>query len=154
MEHELMEKDDWLVKQAKMTADEVHASNLEWFYGLLVQWLGDLEPNQKQQIAGWIKADPKWITIKLENRKKFQSELAQLLKSRENLKKNLGVWIHQPETHWTEAFKNRLEIKKQEWKEIFLKIDASTLPRQRQHAAQELQNYIDDFFILSQQSAN
>ena len=154
MEQELRKKDDLLIKQAKMTIDEVHASILEWFYGLLKQWLGDLELDQKQQIASWVNADPEWITIKLENRKNFQVELTQLLRSKENLKENLNIWIHQPETHWTEAFKNRLEYKKQEWKEIILKVDAITLPRQRRHVADELQNYIDDFLILSQQPAS
>ena len=35
MEQELIEKDDWLVKQSKMTVDEAHASTLKWFFELL-----------------------------------------------------------------------------------------------------------------------
>ena len=154
MEQEFIEKEDWLVKQAKMTADEAKASTLKWFYGLLEKWMGDLEPDQKEQIAGWVKADLEWTAIKLENRNKFQAELAQILRSKNNLKEKLHVWMHQPETHWTEAFKKQLELKKQEWKEIILKVNAITLPRQRQHAADELQKYIDDFLILSQQPAS
>lgn len=154
MEQELIEKEDWLVKQAKMTDEEAQASTQKWFVGLLEKWLGDLEPDQKQQITGWVKADQEWTAIKLENRKLFQTELAQLLRSKENLKENLNIWMHQPETHWTEDFKERLEDKKQEWKEIVLKVDAITLPHQRQHAVDELQNYIDDFLILSQQPAS
>ena len=151
MEMALIKRDDWLVKQVKMTPEEVHASRLEWFFGLLEDWLGDLEQDQKQQIAGWVKTDPEWTVIKLENRKKSQTNLAQLLCSNENLRENVHTWIHQPETHWTEAFKNRIEDKKKEWKEIILKIDAITLSHQRQHAANELQAYIDDFLMLSKQ---
>ena len=154
MERELIEKDDWLVKQSKMTADEAHASILKWFFELLEKWLGGLEPDQKQKISSWIKADPDWTNIKLKNRKKFQSELAQILRAKENLKENLHIWLHEPETYWTEEFKNRLEYKKQEWKEIILKVDEITLPHQRQNAADELQNYINDFLTLSQQTAS
>ena len=154
MERELIEKDDWLVKQSKMTADEAHASILKWFFELLEKWLGGLESNQKQKISSWVKADPGWTNIKLKNRKKFQSELAQILRAKENLSENLHIWLHEPETYWTKDFKNRLEYKKQEWKEIILKIDEITLPHQRQHAANELKNYIDDFLTLSQQTAS
>ncbi|MZH02975.1 MAG: hypothetical protein F3745_06165 [Nitrospinae bacterium] len=98
MEHEFIEKEDWLDKQSKMTADEAHASTLKWFVGLLEKWLGDLEPDQKQKISSWVKADPDWTAIKLKNRKKFQTELAQLLRSKNSLKENLNVWLHQPET--------------------------------------------------------
>ena len=154
MEKEFIEKEDWLVKQAKMTAEEAHASRVKWFVGVLEKWLGEVKPGQKQNIASWVKADPEWTAMKLKNRKKFQTELAQLLRSKENLKENLDVWINQPETHWTEDFQKRLEYKEQEWKEFILKVDAITLPRQRQHAADELQNYIDDFLILSQQQAS
>ena len=115
-------------------------------------WLGDLEPDQKQQIADWVKTDPEWTVSKLENRKKSQTNLAQLLRSNENLPENVHTWIHQPETHWTEAFKNQIEDKKKEWKEIILKVDAITLPHQRQQAANKLQTYIDNFLILSKQT--
>ena len=105
-------------------------------------------------IAIWVKADPRWTAIKIKNRKKFQAQLTQTLKSKRNIKENLNVWIHQPELHWTEGFGNRLEQKKQEWIEIILKVDEITLPRQRQHAADQLQNYIDDFLTLSHQTGS
>ena len=135
-----------------MTPEEVHASTLEWFFGLLEDWLGDLEQDQKQQVADWVQTDPEWTVIKLEKRKKSQTNLAQLLRSNENLRENVHTWIHQPETRWTDAFKNRLEDKKKEWKEIILKVDTITLFHQRQHAANKLQAYIDDFLILSKQT--
>ena len=154
MERELIDKNDWLVKQSKMTTEEAHASILKWFFELLEKWLGDLEPNQKQKISNWVKADPRWIVIKLKNRQKFQTDFAKILRSKENLKENLQIWLHEPETYWTEDFKNRLEYKKQEWKEIILKIDEITLPHQRQHVANELKNYINDFLTLSHQTAS
>ena len=152
IERKLIERNDWLVKQVKMTPKEAHASTLEWFFGLLEDWLGDLEPDQKQQIADWVKTAPEWTVSKLENRKKSQTNLAQLLRSNENLPENVHTWIHQPETHWTEAFKNRIEDKKKEWKENILKVDAITLPHQGQQDANKLQTYIDDFLILSKQT--
>lgn len=152
MEKALIERDDWLVKQARMTPEEIHASTLEWLFGLLEDWLGDLEPDQKLQISNWIIADPEWVAIKLENRNKNRTTLAELLRSKENLAANLHIWMHQPENHWTQAFTNRIEDKKKEWKEIILKVDAITLPHQRQHAADALQSYMDDFLFLSQQA--
>ena len=43
---------------------------LERTYKALENWLGDLEPSQKEKIKIWTQPDPYWVTVKLRNRKK------------------------------------------------------------------------------------
>ena len=40
---------------------------LDWFCGILEDWLGHIEPNQKSQIVNWVKSDLIWVNIKLIN---------------------------------------------------------------------------------------
>ena len=65
------------------------------------------------------------------------------------MKENLHHWIYHPESHWTNEFKAHIETKEQEWIDFILKVDGITLSHQRNHAAKELQYYIDDYSILN-----
>ena len=119
MERKLIERNDWLVKQVKITPKEAHASTLEWFFGLLEDWLGDLEPDQKQQIADWVKTDPEWTVTKLENRKKSQTNLAQLLRANENLPENVHTWIHHRKPTGPKPLKTGSKIRRRSGKKLF-----------------------------------
>ena len=132
-----------------MDSAELHKKTLDWLCETLEDWLGHLESEQKQKIAGWVKPDSNWIAIKLKNRKKTQADLARLLQSKELLKENLHAWMYHIESHWTDEFKIHVKAKKREWVGIFLKVDAITRSRQRKHAAKELQYYIDNFKELT-----
>ena len=145
----LKKEDDWLVKQSKMTSGELRENNLDRIYEFLDEWLGGLEPSQKEQIATWIQPDPYWVAIKLRNREKFQNDLIDLLKSKELLKDDIHSWISNPEIHWTEEFKATIFVKKQEWEKITLGIDSITLPRQRKQVINKINEFIDDFKDLA-----
>ena len=150
LEKKLIERDDWLTKQNRMTNDEAYDEILIWFYDSLENWLGNLESDQRDKVASWLKIDRNWIVIQLENRKKNQNHFQRLLRSKGNLLEGLHKLLHQPEAYWTHSFKE----KKKEWKEVLMKVEAITLPSQREKAANELQGYIDDFVFLSQENAS
>ena len=145
----LKKEDDWLVKQSKMTSGELRENNLDRTYEFLDEWLGGLEPSQKEQIATWIQPDPYWVAIKLRNREKFQNDLIDLLKSKELLKEDIHSWISNPEFHWTKEFKATIFVKKKEWEKITLGIDSITLPRQRKQVINKINEFIDDFKDLA-----
>ena len=154
MEKKLLERDDWLTKQNRMTNDEAHEEALEWFCDSLENWLGDLESHQRDKITSWFQIDREWIVIQLENRKQIQDHFVGLLRSKKNLLEDLQKLLYQPEAYWTDSFKKKRIEKKMEWKEVLVKVDAITLPLQREKAANELQGYIDDLLFLSQENAS
>ena len=141
----LEKEDDWLIKQSKMTSDELHFHVLKRLYEFLEDWMGNLEAHQKKQIAAWIKTDPNWILIKLRNREKFQNDLIDILKYKHSLKDNIYSWIRYPSSHWTQEYKKNIKDKKREWEEITFKIDSNSLPRQRKHFIIKLDELIEDF---------
>jgi hypothetical protein len=145
----LGKKDDWLIKQSKMTSDVLHYHVLSRLYEFLEDWMGNLEAHQKKQISAWIKADPNWVLIKLRNREKFQNDLINMLKSKDSLKGNIYSWIRYPSSHWTQEYKINIEDKKKEWREVTFKIDSNSLPRQRKGVIIKLDELIDDFRSLA-----
>ena len=138
-------EDDWLIKKSKMSSEELRTHILDRSYEFLDEWLGGLESSQKKQIATWVQPDPSWVAIRLRNREKLQNDLIDLLKSKELLRENIHSWISYPESHWTEEFKSVIEDKRHEWETITLMIDSNTLPRQRKHFIDKLDQYIEDF---------
>jgi hypothetical protein len=141
----LEKEDDWLIKQSKMTSDELHSHVLSRLYEFLEDWMGSLEVHQKKQIAAWIKTDPNWVLIKLRNREKFQNDLIEILKYKHLLKDNIYSWIRYPSSHWTQEYKRNIEDKKREWEEITFKIDSNSLPRQKKSVIIKLDELIEDF---------
>ena len=141
----LEKEDDWLIKQSKMTSDELHSHILKRLYEFLEDWMGNLEAHQRKQIAAWIKADPNWISIKLRNREKFQNDLIDILKYKHSLKDNIYSWIRYPSSHWTQEYKKNIKDKKKEWEEITFKIDSNSLPHQRKRVIIKLDELIEDF---------
>jgi hypothetical protein len=141
----LEKEDDWLIKQSKMTSDELHFHVLKRLYEFLEDWMGNLEAHQRKQIAAWIKADPNWISIKLRNREKFQNDLIDILKYKHSLKDNIYSWIRYPSSRWTQEYKKNIKDKKREWEEITFKIDSNSLPRQRKHFIIKLDELIENF---------
>ena len=46
----LEKEDDWLIKQSKMTSDELHHHSLNRLYEFLEDWMGNLEVHQKKRL--------------------------------------------------------------------------------------------------------
>ena len=142
-------EDDRLTKQSKMSLIELRQDILEKTYKTLDHWLGDLKLNQKEKIEIWTQPDPYWVAVKVRNREKFQSDLIELLRSKDTLKQNIHSWISNPESHWTDEYKNIVKTKIKEWEIITLKIDAIILPSQRKHVADKVDGIILDLKELS-----
>ena len=142
-------EDDRLIEQSKMSLKELRKDILDKTYKALGNWLGDLESNQKKQIATWVQPDSYWVAVKLRNREKFQNDLLDLLGSKETLKENIHSWMSDPESHWTDEYKTNIEGKIREWETITLRIDSITLPRQRKHVIEKIDGYILDFKDLA-----
>lgn len=142
-------EDDTLTKQSKMSLVELRQDILERTYKALENWLGDLEPSQKEKIEIWTQPDPYWVAVKLRNRKKFQSDLIELLRSKDTLKQNIHSWISDPESHWTKEYKVNIKTKIEEWEAITLSIDSIILPSQREHVAEKIDDIISDLKDLS-----
>jgi hypothetical protein len=149
---QLEKKNDFLIKQANMTDEELKANTREWFVELLEDWLGDLNRNQKASIHGWLTGERKWVLSKLENRRKLQKGMVGLLKEHQTEKEieaQLTVWIEKPGSRWTSEFKVQIDKKMALWKELLFKVDAIITPIQRNHALEKIQEYIDDFKTLT-----
>ena len=153
MEQKFIKRDDWLAKQGRMTDREVYGETLKWFCDKTENWLGSLNSDQISKITSWIRIDRNWISLKLKNRNDFQKYFGSLLRSKEDLSESLHNLLHQTQDYSDESFKRHKKNKKKEWEDILLKVDSITLPYQREKAANELQSYIDDFLILSQENA-
>ena len=154
MEQKFIERDDWLSKQGRMTDNEVNEENRKWFCDKIENWLGSLNSDQIISITSLIRIDRDWIAIKLKNRNDFQKYFGSLLRSKENLSEGLHNLFHQPQDYSDYSFTQQKKNKKKEWEDILLKVDSITLPHQRKEAANELQRYIDDFLLLSQEKAS
>ena len=142
-------EDDTLTKQSKISLVELNQDILERTYKALENWLGDLEPSQKEKIEIWTQTDPYWVIVKLKNREKFQSDLIELLRSKDTLKQNIHSWISNPESHWTDEYKAIINTKIKEWEIITIRIDSIILPRQRKHVAEKVEDIILDLKELS-----
>jgi hypothetical protein len=150
MNKEFHEKEDSrLIKQSKMTSEELRQDMLETTHKTLENWLGNLKSSQKEKIAAWIQPDPYWVAVKLRNRDKFQSDLIDLLRSKNSLKQNIHSWIYDPESHWTDEYKANIKTKIEEWVVVTLSIDAIILPSQREHVAEKIDDIISDLKDLS-----
>lgn len=145
-------KNDFLIKQANMTDEELKANTREWFVELLEDWFGDFNPKQKDSIHDWLTGEKKWVLTKLENRRKFQKDMVALLEEHQtekDIEAQLTVWIENPESRWTPELKDQIDKKMNLWKELLFKVDAIITPTQRNRALAKIQEYIDDFKTLT-----
>jgi hypothetical protein len=148
LQQSLTERNDFLIRQTQMTDEELKADILDWLFGFLKDWYGDLTEEQHQQIAEWVRPDAEWIAIRLEHRKTFQKEFSYLLESRqpeEEVHQWLIEQVIQPGTRRDPEYKKRLDAKWEEWKDIFYRADGLMLPEQRQYALDRLDDYLKDF---------
>jgi hypothetical protein len=147
----LEEKNDFLIKQVKMTDEELVADTREWFIELLEDWFGDLDREQKENLHAWLPVERGWVLAKLENRRGYQKDMVALLKAHRTEKEiatQLTLWIEQPESRWTPEFKAQVDQRMALWRELLFKVDSIITPTQRNRALERIQDYIDDFKTL------
>lgn len=145
-------KNDFLIKQANMTDEELVRDTQDWFIELLEDWFGNLSAEQRKSIHSRLNVEKSWVQSKLENRLQFQEDFVALLQARKTEKEieaQLTLWIEKPESRWTPEFKTKLDQRIVEWKELLFNVDSIITPEQRMRALEKIQGYIDDFKILA-----
>lgn len=145
---EMEKENEFMVKQMDMTEEELLDDNLDWFYGFLEDWFGDLTQGQKEKLRSWVSINREWVGIKLRSRRHFQKSFASLVnsgKGHKEMEMALMGWVEHPETIGTEEFRVQWEKRKKLWHGILLKLDATFTPAQRKRALERIQDYIDDF---------
>lgn len=149
---QLEKRNDFLIKQADMTDEELERDTQDWLIDLLEDWFGSLNGEQEKNIRAWLKVEKSWVLSKLENRRKFQETFITLLKAHKTeseIETQLTVWIEKPESRWSPEFKTLLDQKIAQWKGLLFKVDAMITPAQRNRALEKIQGYIDDFKTLA-----
>ncbi len=144
-------RNDFLIKQADMTDEELVADTRKWFIESLEDWFGNLNMKQRESIHAWLTVEREWVLAKLANRRKFQKDMVALLsahKTEQEIATQLTLWIEKPETRWTPEFKILIDQKMAQWKELLFKVDSILTLTQRNRALRKIQDYIDDFKTL------
>ncbi len=148
---QLEKRNDFLIKQANMTDEELVRDTQKWFIELLEDWFGKLNRGQVENIHTWLEIEKGWVESKLANRRHFQESFISFLqahKTESEINAQLTMRIEEPETRWTPEFEVQLDKKIAQWKELLLKVDSTITPIQRNQALERIQEYIDDFKTL------
>lgn len=115
-------------------------------------WVGTLEPNQKERVTTMVKAMPQMIEHRYTHRLARQQALRELLEAKppkDKLEESLRQWLidwgsgrtAEHERIWLQGVK--------QWRQLMLELDAMLTPKQRMHLTRKLHGYAKDFIALS-----
>lgn len=115
-------------------------------------WVGTLEPNQKERITAMVKAFPQSAEHRYVHRAARQKMLRELLEAKlpkDKLEVGLRQWL----TDWGNGRTAEHERVWVQWvkqlRQLMLELDAMLTPKQRLHLTQKLHGYAKDFTVLS-----
>ena len=115
-------------------------------------WVGTLEPNQKERVTAMVKTFPQSAEHRYAHRATRQKMLRELLEARlpkDKLEEGLRQWL----TDWGNGRSAEHERVWTQWvkqlRQLMLELDAMLTPKQRLHLTQKLHGYAKDFTILS-----
>ncbi|MDO8438056.1 MAG: DUF6279 family lipoprotein [Nitrosomonadaceae bacterium] len=115
-------------------------------------WVGTLEPGQKERGTEMVKAFPQNAEHRYAHRATRQKMLRELLETRlpkDKLEEGLGQWL----TDWGNGRSAEHERVWAQWvkqlRQLMLELDAMLTPKQRLHLTQKLHGYAKDFTLLS-----
>ena len=115
-------------------------------------WVGTLEPNQKERITTMVQAFPQSAEHRYMHRATRQKMLRELLEARlpkDKLEEGLRQWL----TDWRNGRTAEHERVWVQWvkqlRQLMLELDAMLTPKQRLHLTQKLHGYAKDFTVLS-----
>ncbi len=115
-------------------------------------WVGTLEPNQKERVTAMVKAFPQSAEHRYAHRATRQRMLRELLEARlpkDKLEEGLRQWL----VDWGNGRSTEHERVWAQWvkqlRQLLLELDAMLTPKQRLHLTQKLHGYAKDFTLLS-----
>ena len=115
-------------------------------------WVGTLEPNQKERVTAMVKTFPQSAEHRYAHRATRQKMLRELLETRlpkDKLEEGLRQWL----TDWGNGRSTEHERVWAQWvkqlRQLMLELDAMLTPKQRLHLTQKLHGYAKDFTLLS-----
>lgn len=115
-------------------------------------WVGTLEPNQKERVTAMVKAFPQSAEHRYAHRATRQRMLRELLEARlpkDKLEESLRQWL----VDWGNGRSTEHERVWAQWvqqlRQLMLELDAMMTPKQRLHLTQKLHGYAKDFTLLS-----
>ena len=115
-------------------------------------WIGTLEPGQKERVTEMVKAFPQSAGHRYAHRATRQKMLRELLEAKlpkDRLEEGLRQWL----TDWGNGRSAEHERVWAQWvkqlRQLMLELDAMLTPKQRLHLTQKLHGYAKDFTILS-----
>lgn len=115
-------------------------------------WVGTLEPNQKERVTAMVKAFPQSAEHRYTHRATRQKMLRELLEARlpkDKLEEGLRQWL----VDWGNGRSAEHERIWAQWvqqlQQLLLELDAMLTPKQRLHLTQKLHGYAKDFTLLS-----
>ncbi len=115
-------------------------------------WVGALEPNQKERITAMVKDFPQSAEHRYVHRATRQKMLRELLEAKlpkDKLEEGLRQWL----VDWGNGRTTEHERAWAQWvkqlRQLMLELDAMLTPKQRLHLTQKLHGYAKDFTVLS-----
>ncbi len=136
------------IKELKEEYTERAIENLE-------DWFGDILPYQKQKIREMILVDKEGMKISLSHHKKVNKLFASLLrfsKKEKEIESKLTAWFLKPHILRDSSYEGILQKRQKKGLEILFIMDTMATDKQRKHALEKLQGYIDDLRELAAES--
>ena len=115
-------------------------------------WVGTLEPNQKERVTAMVKAFPQSAEHRYTHRAARQKMLRELLEARlpkDKLEEGLRQWLIDWENDRTAEHKRVWVQWVKQLRQLMLELDAMLTPKQRMHLTRKLHGYAKDFAVLS-----
>ncbi len=112
------------------------------------EWFGDTTEEQKQAIAKDLESNPWDRKAYRRQRKLVQAEIVALLNERReptDIQSVISSWFINPSLLRNDEYDRAVKDRQASRKVFWLEMDRKLTDRQRQHAVEELQEYIEDF---------
>lgn len=155
MEGKLAERNAKVRGELELSEKELKAKYAENFFNTLDEWFGDLTDYQRRKIQALIELDKQALENDLNHQIAKQKKFAHLLreyKRPEEIEVRINEWFLKPELLRTPQYQQLVEHRVSKGRRLLMVFDGMILPRQREHALEKLQNYIDDLEDLVKES--
>ncbi|MGK0291485.1 MAG: hypothetical protein ACI86H_002953 [bacterium] len=152
LEKEFKKAYDRAKKDLKKPSKELKITLAENIIESLEGWFDDLLPKQKKKVHELVHIDKKTLSLDLEYRRKANIRFIKLLKARKKPKQieaQIREWFLKPALLRNSEYNNLIKKRRKKGHQILFIVDQLVTKKQRQHALDKLQGYIDDISDLT-----